>query len=280
MNKLTKQRAPFTQVPNALLSDNTISFKAKGLYALMYSKPDGWTFYESALSKESRDGKDAVGSGLDELVRAGWLLRSGGRADDTGRFTAYDYELVVNRGFIVHQSGKAVAENPLRETRDGKPATNKTEENKKEKDSPQPPRGPCGWEEDSGFMKISAAYAKLNPSRVDNRKAWTVWQERGLSSSAEPILAAIPYFAGLEQWTREAGRFIPSLSKWLEDGAWRNAGKVSVQVSAEVLAEREKTSKAGMAAFARIESDKRLNLTSSEADLEAVSRWNKMRMGA
>lgn len=127
MNKLTKQRTPFTQVPNALLADTTLSLKAKGLYALMYSKPDGWQFYESALVRESRDGKDAVGSGLDELVKAGWLVRSGGRADDSGRFTAYDYELRVNRGYIVHQSGKPVAENPLRETRDGKPATSNTD---------------------------------------------------------------------------------------------------------------------------------------------------------
>lgn len=117
MNKLTKQRAPFTQVPNALLADPDLSLKAKGLYALMYSKPDGWQFYESALVRESRDGKDAVGSALDELVKAGWLRRCGGRADDTGRFTAYDYELLVRR------DGLSVAENPLRETRDGKPAT-------------------------------------------------------------------------------------------------------------------------------------------------------------
>lgn len=153
MNKLTKQRAPFTQVPNALLADPDLSLKAKGLYALMYSKSDGWQFYESALVRESRDGKDAVGSGLDELVEAGWLVRSGGRSDDTGRFTAYDYELRVNRAYVVHQSGKPVAENPLREIRDGKPATNNTDLNNT--DGIIPPVSP----------KPTKASSRANPSQ-------------------------------------------------------------------------------------------------------------------
>lgn len=128
MNKLTKQQAPFTQVPNELLTDCSISLKAKGIYALMYSKPDKWTFYETGLAKESRDGKDAVGAGLDELVKAGWLKRSGGRQEGTNRFCAYDYELVVSR------SGFSVMENPSREIRDGKSATNNTEISNTEKD--------------------------------------------------------------------------------------------------------------------------------------------------
>ncbi|CUW85614.1 helix-turn-helix domain-containing protein [Rhizobium pusense] len=134
MNKLTKQRAPFTQVPNNLLTDACISFKAKGLYALMYSKPDGWTFYEGALAKESRDGKEAVRSGLDELVKAGWLRRSGGREEGTNRFTAYDYELMTSRDV------GAVAENPSRETRDGKPATSNTDQNNTDEDPSVSPK--------------------------------------------------------------------------------------------------------------------------------------------
>ncbi len=63
----------------------------------MYSKPDKWTFYQGALAKESRGGKGAVSSGLDELARAGWLRRSGGRQEGTNRFCADHYELVVSR---------------------------------------------------------------------------------------------------------------------------------------------------------------------------------------
>jgi hypothetical protein len=69
MNKLTKQNAPFTQVPNDLLQDRTLSMKAKGLYAIMFSKPQEWTFYESALVAESSDGKDALNSAAQRAAR-------------------------------------------------------------------------------------------------------------------------------------------------------------------------------------------------------------------
>ncbi|WP_246723992.1 helix-turn-helix domain-containing protein [Rhizobium leguminosarum] len=130
MNKLTKQQAPFTQVPNQLLTDSSITLKAKGLYALMYSKPDNWTFYETALAKECKEGKEAVSAALNELVEAGWLKRSGGRQEGTNRFCAYDYEILAT------SDGKAVTEKPSREIRDGNPATSNTQPTNIDEENP------------------------------------------------------------------------------------------------------------------------------------------------
>lgn len=268
MNKLTKQRAPFTQVPNELLTDTTISLKAKGLYALMYSKPDNWTFYEGALARESRDGKEAVSTGLDELVRAGWLRRSGGREEGSNRFCAYDYELMVSRDVV------SVTDFPSRESRDGKPATNKTVENKKDETPPKSPKGPCGWEENSGFMSVMAAYQNLNPSRVNPAKAWAVWQEHSLDGHSEQILASLPSFAALHQWKKEGGQFIPSFAKWLGDGAWRTT-KIGLKVSAEELEERRKIHSAGMSALARVTSCQRLGTEPEALDVQAVARMRE-----
>jgi hypothetical protein len=135
MNKLTKQIAPFTQVPNELLQDRRLSMKAKGLYAMMFSKPEGWTFYESALVAESADGKDAVNTALRELIAAGWLTRSGHRAEG-GRFTAYNYEILV----APHQDEKSAAAKPRRENRDGKPATSNTDPSNTEEVTPLEPQ--------------------------------------------------------------------------------------------------------------------------------------------
>jgi len=113
MAKLTRRSYSFTSVPNALLRDETISLKAKGLYCLMFSKPENWEFYEKSLVKESKDGRDAVRAGLKELIDAGWLIRSGGR--DDGMFDAYDYEIVEDKGCRKIQQGvvgKSVSENP------------------------------------------------------------------------------------------------------------------------------------------------------------------------
>ena len=38
--KLVKQNVPFTMVANEVLKDPKLSFKAKGLYAYLFSKPD------------------------------------------------------------------------------------------------------------------------------------------------------------------------------------------------------------------------------------------------
>lgn len=70
-----KQRIPFTQVANDVLNDPTISMKAKGLYAYIYSKPEGWNFAYRRIAEDSTDGKAGILSGLQELENAGYLTR-------------------------------------------------------------------------------------------------------------------------------------------------------------------------------------------------------------
>jgi hypothetical protein len=74
MAKITKFKSAFAQVPNALLQDGKLSFKARGLWAYMQSLPDDWDFSVERIA-EGKDGKDAVRSGLLELEAAGYLER-------------------------------------------------------------------------------------------------------------------------------------------------------------------------------------------------------------
>lgn len=68
---------PFAQVANAVLYDPRLSLKAKGLYALMYAKPDGWNFAAERIAKhEARDGIEAIRSAMSELLLAGYMVRS------------------------------------------------------------------------------------------------------------------------------------------------------------------------------------------------------------
>ncbi|QRE76993.1 hypothetical protein [Methylobacterium aquaticum] len=138
-NRLRKAPSRFTTVPNALLRDAELSLKAKGLYCLMYSKPDDWTFYESALVKESKDQKDAVRAGLQELLDRGWLKRERSKTE-TGQFAAYEYEICTES----NQSGLSAPAKPPRENRSGKPASSNTEKENTETDTPLPPTGVSG----------------------------------------------------------------------------------------------------------------------------------------
>ena len=71
-----KEKLPFTQVANSVLEDKNLSFKAKGLYAYLYSKPDGWDFSAVRIEKETKEGVKSIWSTLRELEEAGYLVRT------------------------------------------------------------------------------------------------------------------------------------------------------------------------------------------------------------
>lgn len=73
--KLSKANVPFTMVANEVLVRPDLSFKAKGLFAYLFSKPEGWDFSAERISQESRESKAAVQNGLIELERAKLLTR-------------------------------------------------------------------------------------------------------------------------------------------------------------------------------------------------------------
>jgi predicted DNA-binding transcriptional regulator len=68
-------KIPFTQVANAVLDDKTISFNAKGVYAHLMAKPEGWDFSTERIAMMSKDGERAVRSAIQEREMRGLLTR-------------------------------------------------------------------------------------------------------------------------------------------------------------------------------------------------------------
>lgn len=56
--------------PNNVLNNNNLTWKAKGLYAYIQSKPDDWEFAVNRISKDAKDGRDSTGGGVKELEDA------------------------------------------------------------------------------------------------------------------------------------------------------------------------------------------------------------------
>ena len=73
---LRKEQKGFCQVANKVLNDANLSFKAKGIYAFIESKPDGWNFSGDRISKQTKDGRKSVYNGLKELEEKGYLVRA------------------------------------------------------------------------------------------------------------------------------------------------------------------------------------------------------------
>lgn len=69
-------------VPNHVVRDVRLSWKARGLLVWLLSMPDHWRTSSMALAKQGPDGREAVRTGLSELAAAGYLQRRKTQAAD------------------------------------------------------------------------------------------------------------------------------------------------------------------------------------------------------
>ena len=132
----------YTAIDNSPLLNPALSLQAKGLLAVMMSRPDDWKFYMAWLERQSKNGREAHKNAMAELLEHHYVVRVERR--EGGKF---DYEYLVSdlpiiepstpsaqEDVLVTQSdrngfsvdGLTAAAEPLRSNRSGKPATNKT----------------------------------------------------------------------------------------------------------------------------------------------------------
>ena len=86
----------FTTVPNFIFMDKSLSFKAVGIYCSIvrwHNSPSHKISIRS-LQQEHKDGKDSVQSGLNELIKAGFIEREQTR-DKKGRIQGTIYTVLI-----------------------------------------------------------------------------------------------------------------------------------------------------------------------------------------
>ena len=85
MKAFSALKGHYVKIPNELLNDPNISWKAKGLFCFMASKKDTYNFTMRSLARQFIDGKSAVFSAMIELKERGWIsyIKSG---DGTGKY--------------------------------------------------------------------------------------------------------------------------------------------------------------------------------------------------
>ena len=89
-NTLRKPKNPYGSSPRKLLEDRNISLKAKGIYAFMECKIDGWNFTASSMASQLKESRKTILVAMQELKANGWLTYHKNR-DGSG-----DYELIGN----------------------------------------------------------------------------------------------------------------------------------------------------------------------------------------
>lgn len=82
----------YTVMSNCHLRDQNLSLKAKGLLSMMLSLPEDWNFTTKGLAAICKEGTEAIGTGLKELEKAGYIIRRTLRGDH-GRITDTEYTI-------------------------------------------------------------------------------------------------------------------------------------------------------------------------------------------
>lgn len=87
--RVSKRENPFVMIDKTMLSDNRLSWKAKGILTYLLSKPNDWEVRVTDIIKQSKDGRDAVYSGIKELEQYGYIKRE--QIRDNGTFKGLRY---------------------------------------------------------------------------------------------------------------------------------------------------------------------------------------------
>lgn len=141
--KVHKQKN-FSIISNIPLNDKSISFKAKGIWAYLMSKPEDWEVRISNLINTSTEGRDAIYSGIKELVNAGYMNKIQHR-DESGKMTGIEYQVFEDP---VNRPLEPVPENPDSGNRDSDNRTQLNTETKintdddKQQAPPEPDQTP------------------------------------------------------------------------------------------------------------------------------------------
>lgn len=139
---IKKREHPYVQIDKRCLSDERLSWRARGILAYLLSKPDNWTVQVKDIENHGLEGRDAVQNALKELQKLGYANLET-MQDEHGRLLGKKW--VVKEEPTNGFSGSGLSTDELKNRLTEKPFNGKSAptnnelntENKFERDAPE-----------------------------------------------------------------------------------------------------------------------------------------------
>jgi hypothetical protein len=100
-----KKERNYTTMDNTFLRDKSLSLKATGIFSYILSLPDDWKLYMSELVNHFPDGKTAIRSAINELIKHGYIERYQ-KKNETGKFLSVVYIIIEQPKTIENKEEK------------------------------------------------------------------------------------------------------------------------------------------------------------------------------
>ena len=221
----------YTVLTNTVLKDKRLRLQTKGLFAIMTSFPEGWSYSVAGLCTVTGAGKAAVKSCLDELQEAGYLRRSQEHRQDgtfgTAVYILYDeppdLPLTENQSTVENTRDLPLADHPSTDKpptgeppADDQPQYNKQVLNKHKSPYSPPEDGGDGLDL---FDRFWAAY----PKKVGKQAARKAWKKLKLDRRTMQVMSdALSLHKASWKWAKEGGAYIPDPATWLNGRRWED----------------------------------------------------------
>lgn len=200
----------FTQIPNEWLRDTHLSFKARGVLAMIMSHREGWSLSINSIASQNQEGKDAIRSAIQELETAGYLHRT--QINEGGKFGEAVW--VTQDPSDLPMADFPTTENPT-------PKNNNTKEEQYKKN----------------IEELFGEFWNAYPKKIDKAKAYKAFRSALKRASFEDILAGV--IAYRNDPTRNPD-FTKYPTTWLNADAWENAATLpEVRQAAEDKRQKE-----------------------------------------
>jgi hypothetical protein len=192
----------FTQIPNAWVRDSRLTFKARGILAMLLSHIEGWQLNIYSIAQMNIEGRDAIRTAINELEALGYLRReqpvSNGKFQEVVWITQDPDFSTISPPSGFPTTDKPMTENPLYKN------TIKKENHNKEA---------------SLFDEFWNAY----PRKLDKGKASKAFKSALKRASFEDIMA------GLQGYINDPTRkpeFTKYPASWLNADSWLNVANL------------------------------------------------------